>query len=50
MMSKYGFSNKDEKTYQERLICDYISGMMDSYAISIYEDITGKSFKNILGE
>lgn len=29
---------------QERLICDYISGMMDSYAISAYEKFSGKKF------
>ena len=29
---------------QERLICDYISGMMDSYAISTYEKFSGKKF------
>ena len=40
----------EEKTLQKRLICDYISGMMDSYAINTYEQITGKSFNNILGE
>lgn len=32
-----------------RYICDYISGMMDSYTISTYEKITGKSFNSILG-
>ena len=40
----------DEEILQQRLICDYISGMMDSYAISTYENITGKSFDNILGD
>lgn len=40
----------DEKTYQKRLICDYIAGMMDSYAISIYENVSGKNFDNILGD
>lgn len=29
-----------EKELQERLICDYISGMMDSYAISAYNKFT----------
>lgn len=40
----------DEGTLQQRLICDYISGMMDSYAINVYEQISGKNFKNILGD
>lgn len=42
--------NKDIDTYQQRLICDYISGMMDSYAIGVYEQISGKSFNDILGD
>lgn len=42
--------NVNNNYYQQRLICDYISGMMDSYAISIYEQISGKSFDNILGD
>lgn len=29
---------------QKRLICDYVAGMMDSYAISTYEKYTGKKF------
>lgn len=41
--------DQTEKKLQDRLICDYISGMMDSYAINTYEQITGKSFNNILG-
>ncbi|MFQ9512706.1 MAG: deoxyguanosinetriphosphate triphosphohydrolase family protein [Clostridia bacterium] len=40
----------DEANLQKRLICDYISGMMDSYTISTYEKISGKSFDNILGD
>lgn len=40
--------NKDN--LQKRLICDYIAGMMDSYAINVYEKISGKSFNNILGD
>ena len=39
-----------ESVYQKRLVCDYISGMMDSYAISTYEKISGKKFDNILGD
>ena len=30
---------------QERLICDYIAGMMDYYAIEQYEKFSGKKFK-----
>ncbi len=48
-MIKYGL-DKNKKDYQKRLICDYLSGMMDSYAINIYEEISGKKFNNILGE
>lgn len=40
--------NEDKKMLQERLICDYISGMMDSYAISQYEKITGEQFSKIV--
>ena len=43
IIDKYNLE-KDKKDYQQRLICDYISGMMDSYAISVYEEITGKTF------
>lgn len=39
----------NKKKYQKRLICDFISGMMDSYAINTYESIFGKSFDSILG-
>lgn len=41
---------KDEnhEILQQRLICDYISGMMDSYAINCYERITGQSFDKIV--
>lgn len=36
---------RDEDNYkQQRLICDYIAGMMDSYAISEYEKFSGKKF------
>lgn len=37
--------NYDEKTLQKRLICDYIAGMMDSYAIATYEKYSGLKFK-----
>ena len=49
IINRYGL-NVDKDKYQRRLICDYISGMMDSYAINVYEQITGKSFDNILGD
>ncbi|WP_242998419.1 hypothetical protein [Blautia sp. OF03-13] len=26
------------------MICDYIAGMMDSYAISVYEKFSGQKF------
>lgn len=47
---RYSLQNVDKKKYQKRLICDYISGMMDSYAISTYEKVSGKNFNNILGD
>lgn len=37
----------DENKLQERLICDYIAGMMDSYVISTYEKFSGKKIYNI---
>lgn len=39
---------EDRRIVQERLICDYVSGMMDSYAINCYEKITGESFDEIV--
>lgn len=39
---------EEKERLKERLICDYISGMMDSYAISQYEKITGRSFEKIV--
>lgn len=36
-----GEKYKDETNHQLRLICDYISGMMDSYAISLHEEFIG---------
>lgn len=36
--------DKDTDKLQQRLICDYISGMMDSYAISVYEKYSGQKF------
>ena len=35
---------KDHKELQKRLICDYIAGMMDSFAISAYEKFSGNKF------
>lgn len=37
--------NDDKEVLKKRLICDYISGMMDSYAISQYKKITGEDIK-----
>lgn len=34
----------DPQKLQKRLICDYVSGMMDSYAISTYEKFSGDKF------
>ncbi len=36
--------DKPPEDLQRRLICDYIAGMMDSYAISVYEKFSGKKF------
>lgn len=41
------FDCKEKDLLQERLICDYVSGMMDSYAINCYEKITGIPFEKI---
>lgn len=35
---------KDPNRLQQRLVCDYIAGMMDSYAISVYEKYSGRRF------
>ncbi len=40
--------DENQEILQQRLICDYISGMMDSYSISCYEKITGESFEKIV--
>ena len=37
-------SDIDKEVLQKRLVCDYISGMMDSYAISTYEKFSCKKF------
>lgn len=45
LMKQYeDLMDADEEKLQRRLICDYISGMMDSYAISTYEKFFGKKF------
>ena len=45
LMKQYDdLKGKDEKQLQQRLICDYISGMMDSYAVAIYEKFSGQKF------
>lgn len=36
--------DRDTDKLQQRLICDYIAGMMDSYAISTYEKFSGEKF------
>lgn len=38
---------KDRDRLQQRLVCDYIAGMMDSYAISTYEKYSGKRFDDM---
>lgn len=40
------FRNSDEG--QERLIADYISGMMDSYSIKVFQDLYGKNAVDII--
>ncbi len=37
-------SDIDQDKLQERLICDYLAGMMDSYAVSVYEKFSGVKF------
>lgn len=34
----------DQEKLQKRLICDYLAGMMDSYAVSLYEKFSGAKF------
>lgn len=38
---------KDRNRLQKRLVCDYIAGMMDSYAISTYEKYSGSRFDDM---
>lgn len=44
VLNQYKNENVDEEAFQKRLICDYVSGMMDSYAISRFEKFSGKKF------
>lgn len=44
MLQYEDLKDMDEKSLQKRLICDYIAGMMDSYAIYAYEKYSGKKF------
>jgi len=45
LKNQYDSLGVDEKILQQRLICDYIAGMMDSYAIMVYEKFSGEKFK-----
>ena len=46
LMGQYeDLKDSDQDKLQKRLICDYISGMMDSYAIATYEKFSGNKFK-----
>ncbi len=47
IIQQYDLST-DEEILQERLICDFVSGMMDSYAINLYEKLVGVSFDKII--
>lgn len=45
LIRQYGdLEYKSKDILQQRLVCDYISGMMDSYAISMYEKYSGDKF------
>ena len=44
LISQYPDLKEDTEKLQKRLICDYIAGMMDSYAISTYEKFSGNKF------
>lgn len=44
MMQYSDLQNKAPESLQKRLTCDFIAGMMDSYAISAYEKYSGKKF------
>jgi dGTPase len=38
------YQDVDQEKLQKRLVCDYVAGMMDSYAISMYEKFNGVRF------
>lgn len=45
LLSQYkDLENTDQEKLKQRLVCDYIAGMMDSYAIAVYEKLSGKKF------
>lgn len=45
-MEQYSdLSDNNKDLFQQRLICDYIAGMMESYAITIYEKYSGRKFQ-----
>lgn len=45
LMQQYeDLADKDADVLQKRLVCDYIAGMMESYAISAYEKYSGEKF------
>ena len=47
-VENYGCSRREEESgIQKRLICDYLAGMMDSYAINCYQKVTGESFEKM---
>lgn len=46
IMAQYSDLEKaEENKLQQRLICDYISGMMETYAISLFEKYSGEKFQ-----
>ena len=45
LMQQYeDLEGQDEDKLQKRLACDYIAGMMESYAIATYEKYSGRKF------
>lgn len=48
LMKQYkSLKTKDADRLQQRLVCDYIAGMMDFYAISTYEKYSGRRFDDM---
>ena len=46
LMEQYSdLSDNNKDLFQQRLICDYIAGMMESYAITIYEKYSSRKFQ-----